>query len=123
MKVLELRGIKSYFALQAYGKLLLGLKMLPMHLGQGYSEFFKLVESMSPADQEKTIREGVFLVDLNQDEIEALARFCADTNGAPYSRESLKNLEPEKIFEIIVAVCLECAKIKPKLLTDAEKKN
>lgn len=123
MKVQELKGIKSYFALQAYGKLLLGLKMLPMHLQHGYSDFFKLVESMTPADQEKIIREGVFLVDLNQDEIEALARFCEDSNGVPYTPENMKKLEPDKIFEIIVAVCLECAKIKPKLLTDSEKKN
>jgi hypothetical protein len=123
MKTLELKGLKSYFALQAYGKLLLGLKMLPMYMGEDYVEFFKRIEAMSISDQENMIRQGSFLIDLTQDEIVSLARFVTDANGVPYGEENLKKLPPDEIFEIIVAVCLQCAKIKPKLTTDAEKKN
>lgn len=123
MKPLKLEGINSYFALQAYGKLMLGLKMLPMYMGEDYADFFKKVEAMPPADQEKVIREAVFLVDLHSEEVVNLARFCADANGVPFDDANMKKLPPDQIMEILVTVCLECAKIKPKLLTEAEKKN
>lgn len=123
MKALELRGLKSYFAMQAYGKMLLGLKMLPMYMGLGYSEFYGIVDKMTESDQEKLIREGVFLVDLTHDEVMAFARFCADQNGVPFTDENVKKLAPDQIFEIIVTVCIACAKIKINLTTDYEKKN
>ncbi len=123
MKTVELRGLKSYFALQAYGKLLLGLKMLPMYMGEDYSGFFKKIEAMPEKDQEKVIREAAFLVDLNSDEILSLAKFCQDNNGVAYSEENLRKLPPDQIFEIIVNVCMACARIKVRLTTDDEKKN
>jgi hypothetical protein len=123
MKAIELRGLKSYFALQAYGKMLLGLKMLPMYMNLGYSEFYGVVDQMPESDQEKLIREGVFLVDLTDDEVMAFARFCVDANGVPFTNENIKKLAPDQIFEIIVTVCIACAKIKINLTTDYEKKN
>jgi len=123
IKVLELRGLKSYFTLQAFGKMLLGLKMLPMYMTTPYGEFYELVDKMSEQDQEKLIREGVFMVDLNSDEIMAFMRFAQDKNGVPYSEENIKRLPPNEIYEIIVAVCKECAKIKVNLTTTDEKKN
>ena len=123
MEVSELVGLKSLYALQAYGKIILGLKMLPMYMAHDYSEFFKKVEEMSPADQEKIIRQGVFLVDLEDEEVGNLVRFCKDANGVPYSVENMKKIKAETIYEILVTVCLEIAKIKPQLLTGDEKKN
>lgn len=123
MQVTELKGLKSYFALQAYGKLLLGLKMLPMYMGLDYTEFFNTIEKMTEKEQENIIRQGAFLVDLTHEEILSLARFCKDSNGAAYSEESLRKMPPDQIHEIIVAVCMACARIKVRLTTESEKKN
>lgn len=123
MQVLPLKGLKSYFALQAYAKMLLGLKMLPMYGSMQFEEFYKMVENMPPADQERMIREGVFLGEITDEEILSLARFCADANGVPYCEENMKSMGPDQIFEIAITVCLEIAKIKPRLTTPDEKKN
>jgi hypothetical protein len=42
---------------------------------------------------------------------------------SPYSSENLKSLSPDQIFEIVVAVSKEIAKIKVDFLTENEKKN
>lgn len=123
MKVLPLKGLKSYFALQAYAKMLLGLKMLPMYGRFDFAEFYKMIEDMPPQDQEKVIREGVFLGEITDEEMLALARFVTDENGVPYCAENMKALGPDEIFEIAIAVCLEIARIKPRLTTASEKKN
>lgn len=123
MKVLELRGYKSLKALNAFHTLMLGLKMLPAYLGETYEDFYSRVEDMSQADQEKMIREAVLFVELQRDEVEALACFCADVNGIPYGAENLKSLGPDQIVEIIVSVAKEIAKIKINFVTDNEKKN
>jgi hypothetical protein len=123
MKVLELRGYKSLRALNVFHTLMLGLKMLPAYVGEAYEDFFARVSDMPPADQEKLIREAALFVELQKEEVEALVGFCADPNGVPYAASNLKNLGPKEIHEIIVAVCLEIAKIKIDLVSDAEKKN
>lgn len=123
MQATELKGLKSYFALQAYGKLLLGLKMLPMYMGEDYSAFFNRIEKMNESEQENIIRQGAFLVDLTHDEVLSLAKFCKDKNGVSYTDENLKNLPPDQIHEIIVCVCMAMARIKIRLTTESEKKN
>lgn len=122
MKLRPLKGIPSFFALQAYGKILLGLKMLPMYGGETYLDFFQRIEKMPPEDQEKVIREAVFLVDLERDEVLNLMAFVEDANGVPYTDANAKGLSPDKIHEILVLVCKELARIKPKLLSETEKK-
>ena len=123
MKVQPLVGIKSLWALNSFHKLMLGVKMLPAYMGLAYEEFYERVEAMPPGDQEKVIREAVLFVDLNKDEVEALACFACDPNGIPYGPENLKSLGPDKLVEIMVAVCVEIAKIKINFVTEAEKKN
>lgn len=118
----ELRGYKSLRALNAYNTLLLGLKMLPEYRHESYEEFYKRAEQMSSEDQEKLIRAAVVFVELQKDEVEALVGFCKDANGIPYTAENLKSLTAEDIFEIIVAVCCEIAKIKINLVSEDEKK-
>ena len=123
MKVLELKGYKSLRAWNAYSVLMLGLKMLPAYQGLKYEDFFTTIDNMSPADQEKIIREAVNFVDLSQSEVESIIGFCADVNGIPYGPENMGNLNPLELREIIVAVCLKISKIKVELVTDEEKKN
>jgi hypothetical protein len=123
MKVLELKGYKSYRALTAFHTLMLGLKMLPAYMTEDYEAFYARVSLMPPRDQEKLIREAALLVELKQEEVEAFACFAADPNGIPYDASNLKNLGPREIHEIIVAVCVEISKIKVDLISDGEKKN
>lgn len=123
MKILDLKGYKSLRALNAFHTLMLGLKMLPAYMGEQYEDFYARIEEMPPADQEKMIREAVMFVELQKEEVEALAGFCADPNGVPYSAENLKSVGPDKIVEIVVAVCMKIAEIKIHLVTPAEKKN
>jgi len=124
MKVLELRGIPSYFATQAFHKLMLGLKMLPAYMGQTYEEFYAVLDQLEPSQQEGMIREAALFVKLDQEELLDLVQFCSDANGIPYGKNNIKTLPPEEIHEIVVAVCTEIAKDHSvKLLSAAEKKN
>ena len=123
MKVLELKGIKSLRVVNVFNTLMLGLKMLPAYMGESYEEFLSRLDQMDPSDQNKMIREAALFVELQKEEVEALLSFCADSNGVPYSKENIKNLKPDEIFEAVVAVCTEYSKIKIDLVSDAEKKN
>lgn len=123
MKVLELKGYKSLRALNVFHSLMLGLKMLPAYMGETYEDFYDRISKMDAASQEKLIREAALFVEIQKDELEALISFCADANGVPYSAENMKNLGPKDIHEMIVAVCLQIAKIKIDLVSDSEKKN
>lgn len=123
MIVSELRGYKSLRALNAFHTLLLGLKMLPSYLGEQYEDFYSRIAEMPLSGQEKMLREAVMFVELQADEVEALVCFCKDPNGVPYTAENIKGLDPKQLFECIVAVCKEIAKIKIDFVTEAEKKN
>lgn len=123
MKTLPLKGFKSLRAMNAFHALMLGLKMLPAYMGESYEEFFGRVSLMDPADQEKLIREATLFVELQKEEVEALASFCLDPNGVPYSAENMKSAPAELIFEMIVLVCKEIAKIRIDIVGDGQKKN
>jgi hypothetical protein len=123
VNVLELRGYKSLKALNAFHTLMLGLKMLPSYIGESYEGFYSRIELMPPEDQEKMIREAVLFVELQKEEVDALATFCTDPNGVPYSAENIKNLGPSELIEMIVAVSKEIAKIKISFVSEVEKKN
>lgn len=123
MKVLELKGYKSLRAFNAYHTLLLGMKMLPIHIAESYEEFYGRVEEMTETEQEKLLKEAALFVKLDKEELEALICFCTDKNGVPYEPANLSNLKPDEIVEVIVAVCKEMLKIKVDLVSDSEKKN
>ncbi len=122
MRVAEIKGFKSLKALNAFHALMLGLKMMPSYMSEGYESFFARIDAMPAADQEKMIREAVLFVELQKDEVEALASFCLDVNGVPYSVQNINNLSPADLIEIIVAVCKEISKIQINFVSDAEKK-
>lgn len=121
-KVREFRGPKSLRVWQVFNTLMLGLKMLPTYMGESYEDFFNRVQSMSPADQEKMIREAAFFVELKDDEIEAVASFCEDPNGVSIGSSNIKNLGPKEIIEMIVAVCVAVSKLEIYIISEAEKK-
>jgi hypothetical protein len=122
-KVLELRGIKSLRALNGFHALMLGLKMLPAYMTESYEDFYARVDAMPHPDQEKLIREAVLFVELGADEVHAIASFCADPNGVPYSEVNLRGMPTKDLFEVLVAVCVEIAKIKIDIVSDSQKKN
>lgn len=121
--VRRLEGLPSLRVLNVYHSLMMGVKMLPSYLGETYEAFFARVEAMTPEDREKVIREAALLVKLEDEEVEALIGFCADANGVPFSKANIKSLSPDQIYEMIIAVTVECSKIKVNFVTAAEKKN
>lgn len=123
MQVLELKGYKSLRALNAFSALVLGLKMLPAYMGKSYEEFLTTIQEMPENDQEKILREAAQFVELQKEEVEALICFVTDKNGVPYGPENVKNLSPKQLVEVIVAVCMQIAKIKIDFVSDNEKKN
>lgn len=123
MKVLELRGINSLYAAQAFHKVMLGLKMLPAYMLEGYEEFYERIDAMDPPDQEKMIREACAFVKLDRDEMSDVLRFAADANGVAVSEASIKNFKPEEIHEMLVAVFVAVAREhKISFITKDEKK-
>jgi hypothetical protein len=124
MKVRELRGIPAFHAFQAYQKIILGLKMLPAYASESFEEFYARVEKMPFRDQETLIREAVALgTRLDPEEVMDLLQFGEDANGVPWSSVNVKSLDVGGLHEAIVAVCCELAKVKIKLVSEAEKKN
>lgn len=123
MKVSELKGYEAWRAFGTFHKLMLGLKMLPSYMGESYEEFYERIAEMDESSQETMIREAAVFVDIEKEEVESIIQFCSDPNGVPYRSENIKNLPPDELFEIIVAVCKEIAKIKIDFVSDTEKKN
>lgn len=124
MKLRELKDWESFYAMQAVHKLLFGLKMLPTYMSLSYEEFFASLDSMEPKDQETILREAVVFVRLEPEELADILCFAVDPNGVPYQKNNSKNLKPEEIHEIIVAVSMEILRAhKVRLVTEKEKKN
>lgn len=123
MKVAKLKGLDSYYACQAYNKLVLGLKMLPAYYHEDYTTFVDRISKMPFEDQEKVLREAAIFVKLDPEEFMSMAKFTCDANGVPFDSSNVNNLTPDMIHEIIVAVSLEILKIPVRLIPEAQKKN
>lgn len=122
MKVLPLVGYKSLRALNAFHTLLLGLKMLPIYLNEDYVSFFASFKEKDDGAKEDALRQSIAFVQLSTEEVEAVVSFATDSNGIPYAASNIKNLKPDELFEIIVAVCMEIGRIKVELVSEEEKK-
>ncbi len=122
-KVLPLKGYRSLRALHAFHALLLGLKMLPSYAAEPYESFYASFSEKTEAEKETLLREAAVFVQLSQDEVEAIISFCTDKNGVPYSQVNLKNLGPDELHEIIVAVGMEIGRIRIDIVSESEKKN
>jgi hypothetical protein len=122
MKLLPLKGFKSLRAFNAFSALLMGLKMLPAYIGEDYETFYAGFGDKTEDEKEKFLRQAVAFVQLQEDEVEAILSFATDKNGVPLSKANQKNLGPEEIFEIIVAVCMDIGRMKISLVSEDEKK-
>lgn len=123
-KVLELKEYKSYRAMGAFQRIILGLQLVPGFRHFGFEDLCNLIEQMSFEDQLKTITQAARVVTLEPEEFEAILCFCTDKNGIPYTKENKKNLTPSEIMEIIITVCMHLIKeIKIDLVSIEEKKN
>lgn len=122
MQVLPLKGFKSLRALNAFHSLLLGLKMLPAYMLIPYEKFYAEFAAKTEGEKETLVREAALFVQLEEDEVGALLSFTADANGIPYSAINLRDLKPDAIHEMIVAVCMEIGRIKITLVSEDEKK-
>lgn len=93
-----------------------------MYAMENYVDFYERIEAMPDEDQEKMLKEAVFLVDLSRDEVKNLLKMATDANGVRYSEANVKSLGPLEIFAILLAVCKEIVNSKPKALSEDEKK-
>lgn len=121
-KVLPLKGYNAIKAFWAFQHLLLGLKMLPIYINQNVDVFFDNFKDMEEGEKETFIRQAVAWVPLEKDEIEAIICFVEDNNGIAYGAANLKNLAPDELHEIIVAVGVELSRFKVNIVSESEKK-
>lgn len=122
MKLLELKGLKSLRAMNAFHKLMLGLKMLPSYMNEDYDAFYLRIEGLPPADQRRIMKEAIDQVDLFPEEVLAIACFAADDNGVPYGESNLKPLNPKQIANILLEVSMQFWAIRLDFTTTDEKK-
>lgn len=123
MQVSELKGHRALRALNVYHTLLLGIKMIPEYMAEGFEDFLDRIELLSDSEKLSLLKKAASFVELKQDEIEALVCFCKDKNGVSYGPENLKSMNINQILDAIVSVCFEISKIKIDLITKDEKKN
>ena len=122
-KTLPLVGYKSLRALNAFHMIMMGLKMVPIYAFMKYEVFFEMFEEKTDSEKEIFLREGLAMIELQEDEIEALIGFCCDSNNIPYGKANLKNLPLKEIYECCLAVMIEISKIEISFITESEKKN
>lgn len=125
MMVQPLKGLASLDAMKGLSALLLGYFMLALPEKKdcnSFEEFFESFRDKTESEKEKIIRTALLFVKIERLEVEAMAGFVKDRNGAAYSAPSLKNMPLNEIIEIVVAVCMEMGKIKITLISEDEKK-
>lgn len=122
-KVLPLVGYKSLRALNAFHMIMMGLKMIPIYAFIKYEDFYAMFDEKTEAEKEVFLREGIAIIKLEDEEIDALLGFCTDSNGIPYTKTNTKNLDLKEIYECCLAVMIEISKIEISFITESEKKN
>lgn len=123
VKVKELRGYRSVLAYNAFYALLMGLAVEQAHLGQRIETTFAKFEALPEEQKEEQLKHALKLVNLSKDDMLNLLAFAVDANGIPYAQKDVEEMEPQKIFEGLLVVCMAFAKIKPFFLNENVKKN
>jgi hypothetical protein len=123
IKVKPLVGHKALIAYNGFSSLMLGLMQTPLNRERTFDEFFEELKRRSLDDLEKACFQAVSIVNIEADELEAMASFCVDPNGVEYGKANIKNLGVKDLQKIIVAVCMEMFKIEINILSESEKKN
>ncbi len=96
--------------------------MLPMYMAESYEAFYSRFSDLPDNEKLSMIKEAALFVELTKDEVECLLCFCTDSNGIPYEPANMKGLTPDRMVDIIVAVCFEIGRIKIDLVSADEKK-
>ncbi len=123
MRVKELRGLKSVWALNAYSTLVYGLATEQACLGQDYETTAAKFEALPLAEKEKQLRHALQIVNLQKEDMQNLLAFVVDGNGIPYDQKNLDKLEPSEIIEAMLAVCVKLADMRPFICPEEVKKN
>lgn len=110
----NIKGIKGLYAFKALQTLLLSYYLLPEFKkpNEKYDEFLKRFSEMEDGEKKEVLNKALYFAGIEPAEIEALICFASDPNGVPYCKNNLNNLSIEQLFELIVDVCLEVARIK-----------
>lgn len=122
-KVLPLVGYKSLRALNAFHMIMMGLKMVPIYSFIPYEEFYASFDEKSLEEKKTFLRNGLAMIELKEDEVEALLCFTTDSNGIPYGKTNMKNLDLKEIYECCLSVLIAISEIEIHFITESEKKN
>ena len=123
IKVKELRGLESVWALNAYHTLVRGLALEQACLGQEVDTTLAKFEALDDAGKERELRRAFALVNLGADDMQNLLLFAEFTNSLHSSIPGRSALGPVELVEAMLAVCMEIAKITPKVCPEDVKKN
>ncbi len=123
VRVKELRGLKSVWALNALATLIYGLGTEQACLGQDYETTAAKFEALPDEEKEKQLRHALEIVNLTSADMMNLLEFAIDANGVPYAQKKLEKMGPHEIVEAMLAVCLELAKLRPQVCPEDLKKN
>lgn len=123
IKVKELRGLESVWALNAFHTLVRGLAIEQACFGQEMDETFAKFEALDAAGKERELRRAFTLVNLPEEDMKNLLLFALDANGIPYGTRKLKDIGPVELIDAMTAVCLEIAQITPRVCPEELKKN
>ena len=121
--VLTLTGIAGVRAFNVFHHVILGMKMLPINLEKGYEAFLGELHEKEDQERKKFFVSGLRFVPLEDSDIEAVLKFCLDSNGVPLCRANTKSMAAQTIIEHMADVFVEISKINVDLVTDEEKKN
>lgn len=110
----EIKGIKGLCAFKALHTLLFNYYLLPEFKKdkETYGDFLKRFHKMDDDEKREVLEMSLYFAGIEVKEIETLVSFAEDVNGVHYSKASMNNLDFPQLFEIIIDVCLEVAKIK-----------
>ena len=106
VEVVELKGIKSVKALNIYSQLLLGYKMLPIHIDKTYDEFLEYFSKLDENDKRIIIKQALSAVNMEDTDITTLTSFAKDENGVLYTKSVIDHLPANKIVEVAAEVCM-----------------
>lgn len=123
IRVKELRGYESVWALNAYYLLVFGLGSEQAVLGQDYDTTAANFEALPEHKKETQLRHALQIVNLSAADMQNLLFFALDANGIPYAQKKPEQLGPEELVEAMLAVCLAISRITPRTCPTDAKKN
>ncbi|MDR3243820.1 MAG: hypothetical protein LBT79_03630 [Elusimicrobiota bacterium] len=112
MKIKELKGLKSVKALNVYMKLVIGIAMTYFNKEKSFDAFLKNFEGYDLEKKRTLLKLACLIVQLEEDEVEALTRFAVDDDDIAYERPALSNLKTSELVAIMVEVLLKISEVE-----------